>query len=996
MKNALALRARVALVFIFSCINLAKAGNSVLSTGNWYKLSAYETGIHIITYNDLTALGIPVSTIDPRNISLYGNGPGELPLLNSDPRPEDLQEMAIEIKGEGDGIFNPGDTIYFYNHSQTTWKVIGSLYSSWRFKHYTNHYTDSTFFFLTVKTTAGKRISDQQSLPGYTDSTSSYTAHAVHESEQINFLHSGQEWFGEHFNLVSDPVRSFPVMLKNFTIGDSTIFDISFAGRDTNSTSCAITFTFDGLSYTQNIPPVGTTAQDNFANILYFTRYSYAPFPSDSLVLSFQSNNQTAEAWLNYIEVNSICNLIFDDSPLSFRDSRKTGPGRIVKYDLTANPGTRIWDVTAFNNVKNQLYTVNGSLLNFNAAADSLREYIAFDGSNFIRPTFIGSVANQNLHSITNQNMIIVTDESFINEATTLAQYHFTNDNLSTIVVTPQQIYNEYSSGAQDVVAIRDFFRQVYHSASSTADSLKYVLMFGSPSYDYKNILGLGGNFVPIHESPGSINQTQTYCTDDFYTLMDSSEGLFYSNEVADIAIGRIPVTNSQEAQIINKIMSYNSSSDFGIWRTQITVVADDQDYNLHFRQSDTLANRIEDSNCGLNLNKIYIDAFVQHHDSITNLDTYPDANLKIQEAFQQGSAVIQYIGHGDSQGWASERILEYGFLDTVDNISNLPVIHAGTVLFNLVDDPGQSSASKAALLNQSGGCIASIAAARLAYSSSNNNFMVRMNEKLFTRNSGKWPTLGDAFLNAKRAMYMDPYIRSTSLLGDPAIRILFPENDVIVTSLSPDTLSPGQQVQITGEVHDRFGSLMSTFNGPIDITFYNPKTLHMTLGNDTSVSGNPGVPAPFYQWDDTLYHSMVNVVNGEYSLSFIMPGGIDSGFGAGRIAFYTSNGIVDAMGCYQNIIYRNLTPGIAEYSDLQIKIFPNPATDQIKCVLNISNVKDWSYTLTAIDGRKLRSEKIVSGEFFIERKSVAPGVYFLRIADEGNRSVRVERVVFE
>lgn len=87
--------------------------------------------------------------------------------------------------------------------------------------------------------------------------------------------------------------------------------------------------------------------------------------------------------------------------------------------------------------------------------------------------------------------MIIVTDEAFISEAT-LAQYHFTNDNLSTIVVTPQQIYNEYSSGAQDVVAIRDFFRQVYHSASSPSDSLKYVLMFGSPSYDYKNILGQG------------------------------------------------------------------------------------------------------------------------------------------------------------------------------------------------------------------------------------------------------------------------------------------------------------------------------------------------------------------------------------------------------------------------------------------------------------------------------------------------------------------------
>lgn len=996
MKNALAVKAGFTLALILNCTNFSFAGNSVLSTGNWYKLSAHETGIYIITYNDLVAFGIPVSTIDPRNISLYGNGPGELPLLNSDPRPDDLQEMAIEIKGESDGVFNQGDTIFFYNHSQTTWKLIGSLYSSWRFKHYTNHYSDSTFFFLTVKTNNGKRIADQQSLPAYTDSTSSFTAHAVHESEQINFLHSGQEWYGEHLDIVSDPVRSFPVMLKNFTIGDSTIFDIYFAGRDTSSNSSSVTFTFDGLSYTQNIPPVGTTAQDNYATLLNFTRYSFAPFPTDSIVFSFQSINPTAECWINFIEINAICNLIFVDSPLSFRDSRKTGPGKVVKYDLIANAGIKIWDVSSFSNVKNQLYTANGSGISFNSTADSLREFIAFDGSNFIRPTFIGSVTNQNLHSIVNQNMIIVTDESFINEATTLAQYHFTNDNLSTIVVTPQQIYNEYSSGAQDVVAIRDFFRQIYHSASSPSDSLKYVLMFGSPSYDYKNILGQGKNFVPIYESPGSINQTQTYCTDDFYSLMDSSEGKFLNNEIADIGIGRIPVSSSQDAQIVYKIMSYNSSSAFGIWRKTVTVVADDQDYNLHFRQSDTIANRIEDYNCGLNLNKIYIDAFVQHHDSITNLDTYPDANLKIQESFQQGSAVIHYMGHGDSQGWAEERILEYDFLDTVSNLFNLPVILAGTISFNVADDPSLSSAACAALFNPDGGCIASMAPTRLAYSSSNNNYMMRMNKNLYERTSGRWPSMGEAFMKTKKDMYVDPYIRSISLLGDPAVRILFPENEVVVTSVFPDTLTPYQPVQITGNIVDFSGALLTSFTGNMDITFFKPKTLHMTLGNDILNISNPSVPAPFYVWDDTLYHATVNVINGQFIMNFIAPSNIDSGIVTGKIFFYAKNGVVDAMGCYTNIVYRNLTPGIPEYADLQIKIFPNPASDQMKCMLNTTQVKGWSYTLVGIDGKKLRNEKIISNEFMIEKKSLASGIYFLLITDEIGWRVRTMKVVFK
>ncbi len=992
MKNSIPMRASILFALFFNCIITSNASNSVLSTGTWYKLSAAETGIYVITYNDLVSLGIPAALIDPRNISLYGNGPGELPLLNSAPRPNDLQEIAIEVKGESDGVFDVGDTIFFYNHSQMTWATSSNTR---KFVHHINHYSDSTYFFLTVGSVPGKRISDQQSLPVFTSTTTSYTEYSIHESEQINLLHSGKEWYGEHFDVATNQVQSFPININNIT-NDSVFVNVNFAGRDIGSTGSSITWALNGSNSLTYIPMVGTTAQDNYASIVNNNRYVIGPLTTDSITLTFQSPNSAAEGWLNFIEINAIRNLFFDQSPVSFRDLRKVGSGQIVKYSLTANSGIKIWDVTSFNDIKNQLYTVNAPLINFNAAADSLREFIAFDGSNYKQPQFIGTVANQNLHSIAQQNMIIVTDKNFVNEATTLAQYHQTVDGLSTLVVSSEDIFNEYSCGVKDPVAIRDFLRQIYFSATSSADSLKYVLMFGAPSYDYKNILGYGQTVVPIHQSDGSINLTQTYCTDDFYALMDSSEGDFSLNNISDIAIGRIPVSNSQEAQVVNKIMAYNTSSSFGIWRTKITSVADDQDYNIHLRQTDTLANRIESFNCGLNSNKIYIDAFVQIYDSITNQESYPDANIKIQEAFQQGSAVVQYIGHGDAQGWANERILEYDFLDTVNNISNLPVILAGTVSFNLVDDPSINSAARAGLMNQNGGCIASIAATRLAYSSSNFNFLTRLNRALFERNSGRWPTLGEVFLYAKKQTYADPYIRNTSLLGDPAVKILLPENSVVVTSLSPDTISAGQIVQIAGEVHDRFGSVMTSFNGPMDITFFNPKTLHMTLGNDSTNTPNPSLAVPFYLWDDTLYNATVNVINGEYNLAFIVPSNIDSGFGAGRIAFYASDGVVDAMGCFQNFVLQNLTSGIDEYPNVQIQLFPNPSTDRIKCLLNNVVAKDWRYTLTGIDGRLLQNEKIVSQELFIERNGLASGIYFLKILDAKGKAVKVEKIVFE
>jgi len=989
MRNAFV--ASVMLAFFFNSINSTDASNSVLSSGTWYKLSASETGIYVITYNDLLSLGIPASTIDPRNISLYGNGPGELPQQNSAPRPDDLQEIAIEVKGESDGVFDVGDTIFFYNHSQITWtRQNGS-----QFVHHLNHYSDSCYYFLTVGSVQGKRIPDQQSLPTFTTTTSSSTDYSIHESEQINFLHSGKVWFGENFSMGSGQTQSFPLMIDNLSSGDSVFINVNFAGRDTIGITSLIMWTLNGFNYFGNIPQVGTTPQDNYVGITNSNHYVLAPLSSDSITLTFQSGNTNAEGWLNFIEVNAIRNLIFDQSPVCFRDLRKVGSGEIVKYNLTANAGIKIWDVTSFNDVKNQLYTVSAPFLNFNSAADSLREFIAFDGSNFLQPQFIGTVSNQNLHSVSQKNMIIVTDKDFVNEATTLAQYHQAVDGLSTVVVSSDEIFNEYSSGAQDPVAIRDFIRQIYFS-STGADSLKYVLLFGASSYDYKNILGFGKAAVPTHQSDGSINLTQTYCSDDFFALMDSTEGYFANNEISDVAIGRIPVKTAQDAQVVNKIISYNLNSDFGVWRTKVTSVADDQDYNIHATQVDTLANRIETYDCGLNSNKIYIDAFVQHHDSVTNKDTYPDANLKIQEVFQEGTAVIQYMGHGNSQGWADEKVLEYEFLDTVNNSPNLPVIVSGTATFNVVDDPSVRSAAEAALLNQNGGCIASIAASRLTYSSSNFNFMTKMIREIFSRNSGQWPTLGDAFLNTKKGLYNDLYIRNTSLLGDPAVRILFPLNEVVVTTVNPDTISSGQTVQISGAIQNSIGSLISSFNGPIDITFFNPKSSLMTLGNDSLNSTNPGFPFSYQAWDDTVYSTTVNVINGLFTLNFTMPFNIDSSGGVGRIAFYANDGVTDAMGCYQNVVYRDLTQGISEYLDLQIQLFPNPSTDQIKCVLNDVITKDWSYLLIGSDGKKIQREKILSQEFFINRKSLASGIYFLKIVDDKNKVVAFKKLVFE
>jgi hypothetical protein len=88
-------------------------------------------------------------------------------------------------------------------------------------------------------------------------------------------------------------------------------------------------------------------------------------------------------------------------------------------------------------------------------------------------------------------------------------------------VVTPGQIYNEFSSGRQDVTALRDFIRFLYRQG----DALRYVLLLGDASYDYKDRLAGNTNLVPTYESYQSLHPIFSFSSDDYFGFMDDGKG---------------------------------------------------------------------------------------------------------------------------------------------------------------------------------------------------------------------------------------------------------------------------------------------------------------------------------------------------------------------------------------------------------------------------------------------------------------------------------------
>ncbi len=271
--------------------------------------------------------------------------------------------------------------------------------------------------------------------------------------------------------------------------------------------------------------------------------------PEINVDLEYLPATSSSKAWLDYIMVNAISNLVLTEGQLIFRDLSSAEDGAVTEFTLqNANYNTQIWDVTDPVNTRLIESEINGSELIITLETDTLREFIAFDRSLFLTPEFVEHVENQNLHASGPFDYIIVTHPLFINEAYQLKDIHDSIGDLSTYVITLDKIYNEFSSGKQDPAAIRDYMKMLYDRYDGQEP--RFLTLFGDGSYDPKDRFENNSNFIPAFQNKESWITASSYVIDDFYGYLDDEEG----NDaigVLDIGIGRVPVQTVEDAQIV-------------------------------------------------------------------------------------------------------------------------------------------------------------------------------------------------------------------------------------------------------------------------------------------------------------------------------------------------------------------------------------------------------------------------------------------------------------
>ncbi len=903
---------------VLSCLAIQAQqhkAHSVLAQGSWFRLAIAENGIYKIGIDDIAAL----QGRDVEHIALYGGNGSVLSKNNAEARPDDLTECPLQVVDiNGNGLMDGNDYLLFYAEGPNTWLYDNSTH---RYLHQRHPYDNYNYVFVGVGVEASKRI-ETAINNGTPDTTiAHYLARGLYERDLLNTDNTGLIWVGESFSSANS-TRSLSISLPH--INNNAVVDCRIAMASLSKSSSEFNISMNGTTRHLYLTP---TNNYDVLNGQYRSSSSSLNFD-----ISFATSQSSAMGYLDYIEVNAEAPLSFVGSQWMFGNCYGLHFANARMQIANADNQVRIWDITDLGAVKQMATSLNGSTLTFTSATDKPREFVAFDQSAFFSPVAITALHNQDIHGSENPDLVIVTHSMFAQQSEQLATLHRIYDGMVVLVVDQQEVFNEFSSGKADPMAIREMMRMFYRRALENQSLAKpsHLILFGKGTFDNRDILGNNLPTVITYQSEvGFTDESSFSASDDPLGYLDDNEtGMVY--ESLDISIGRLPARNSEEANlIVDKIERYLNKHDLtmdevrGDWRNYVALLSDDADpsspNDTDFALSnESLSRQIADKYPWINMDKIYADAYIQQSGAIGSY--YPDANNALRQRMDYGCLLLNYIGHGSDQYIGTERYIQESDMTNYNNINQLAFFITSTCSFGKFDRIEGNSGAEMFLLSKGAG-VGVVAAARpISHIRSFNSSLV-MN-CLNTNN-----TVGNALRLVKNNQPLNQNIAIT-LLGDPALRLSVPEMNVRVTKINgkdisentPDSCLVLSEVTVEGVIEDSHGALASNFNGIIYPIVFDRSTQNKTLAND-----NEGTEIEFTQQKNILYKGCDSVKNGHFSYKFIVPRDVAYQFGRGKLSHYAKSTSTDASGAYTNIYFGGFNNDV-EIRELrpEIRLFIN------------------------------------------------------------------------
>ena len=898
---------------------------SVLSEGKWMKMRFESNGVYRIDYNTLNDMGFDPSSLDPQNLAIYGLAGGMLPQANSVERPDDLVENLIFVEGESDGDFSTDDYILFYVDSPH--KIsFDETHDTYSFEK--NLYSDYIYYFLTLKNQAGLRISPSANLITTSTPLDWYRKIESLHIDENNLLSSGRQWFGKRLAQGSSDLFEF----ENQKIAQhqSIKIEVSAAAQSFNSSSLLAELNGSPLG-TLNFQSIPNTQYGIKANIqISVFQISSNDLTNLDLSLTYNRNGQNnAVCFLDYVTLDIPSNLELGEEPILLRNPSMT-ENTISAFKLeTGNEPIRVWNVTDPLRVLEQEFEMESDAAIFGTFTHSPQEFYVFSNEQIQTVEVYEEAINQDIKSLLNTEFIIITHPDFFNEAERLAEFRKSNDQLRSAVVTVNQVYNEFSSGRQDLTAIRDFIRYSFQNGS-----LQYVLFFGKGSYDYLNRTEDNTNYVPTYESRNSIHPLLTYSSDDYFGFLDDNEGEWIESisgdHLLDVGIGRIPVTTVDQAKtVVDKLIRYETDPrSMGDWRNKLIFIADDGDRNIHQRDADILATLVDTTYTQFQVDKLYLDQFKQVQ--LPNGERSEDAQQQLLNSVNDGALMINFTGHGAEFAWMQEQILTFDLMDQWNNPFKLPFLITATCEFGRNDDPNIFSGAEHLLFKKDGGSIGLVTTARPVFSSTNFRLNQALYEIVLEQQNDDYFRLGDIIRHTKNNSLQGSLNRNFILLGDPSMTLNYPDlkiefNEINDSPLTEnDTIRAFQKVKLNGHISQN-GQPQPSFNGEGIVTVFDKNVSKTTLGDEND-------PFNYNLRETELFKGVISVKDGQFETEFIVPRNIDYSFGHAKISIYAQgeNGRMDASGSLSNLTLGGSDIPLNDDNGPSIKVFLEDTTRQI------------------------------------------------------------------
>jgi hypothetical protein len=895
----------------------------LLSKGNWVKIAVPNEGVYKLSGAQFKAMGF-TGNVNANQVQLYGMDLTVLSEKVPTGLPDSLMEIAIEMQDGGDGILDDQDQFLFYAQGHYQWVHSAISEAPIRQKITSN---DSLFFLLRLGT-SGKRISKFNKTGIASKLVQTFAAKWRIEKDSINILNSGKIWLGDPMGIGPGKKTSmtFPLNMEGLQLNAPIVLQSQLAASTyLNDAQFNIQLN-DQLLSTTSLNPVSGLIFDDAYKIRFDsstiwldkTKLLKAGQSLGSVNLQVNFNAlSSATGWIDYLALHGQRTIGFwGNTGFGFDYQTSQPKAQLVEFEIqNATTQTRVWDLSQFHQPLSLNPQLGQNAVATFKADDNARKYFyVFEENKMNSAQFSGFVRNDTSFTSGPLDYIIITAPDYYPAAMKLKLFHEKQNGFKVGLINATQVYNEMSSGQTTPIAIRNFLKYfIEQSKLKNQSKPSYVLLMGMGNFNAQKIQP--NKELPVYTSEVSNAILTSYSSDDFYTLQKPGDQIQFAQTIDSIglAIGRIPARTIAEAdKMVEKLIQYQSNKKMGLWQNQLTWVADDADYNLHLQDAEEIINNLKNKTTNWNHKKLYLDLF-KANQTLTGT-TYPDVNKAIQESIQAGTLVFNYTGHGNYLRLTEEAVISKSEIQSWNNAGKLPIMVTASCDFAPYDQPATAPIGFDALMQNEKGIIALVAANRLVFAYSNKQINDAFMQALLVPNSkGLYSTIGQALQAAKNYNFNQNGDRLNAfkfgLMGDPAMRIAQPKYQINCTNLNQLTwsdtlfLKAGEKYTIKGNLSSK-SQVIQNFNGLMDMVLWDAPSTKKTLANQTTSQS-----VPIETQEQALFKGKATVKNGQFEISFILPGALPSSNSAAlKLQLYAYNDTADASLQFQSIFIQGET----------------------------------------------------------------------------------------